>query len=398
MHTRTTRTQVTAHGPRRVGQGLTAIRVSTGILLGLCATASAQFYQKTNLVSDVPSLASVLDTNLVGAWGTAHGPTSPWWVNTTRSGLSLLFNGAGQPLPLVVAIPPTNGASATGIAFNSGAGFEVAMGEPAAFIFATLNGTISGWNPSQADRNLAILEVNNAGKASYAGITIDQRSGADYLYAANFKQDRVDVFDTKYQPVTLPAGAFEDNELPDGVSVFNVQAVGSDLYVTYAPTNTFTGPNQAGDGYVTVFDADGKVLRRLKHGPWMNSPWGVTLAPGDFGRFSNQLLVGMFGNGQIAAFDADNVNFRGLLRGTDGAPLTISKGLWGLGFGNGASAGPTNALYFATDIVINKAFHGIFGVITAAPSTEEENDMDHGRGADHGNKGGRGHGRGQKND
>ncbi len=397
MHTRITRTRVVANSPLRVAQALTAIGVSTGILLGLCATASAQFYQKTNLVSDVSGMASVLDTNLVGAWGIVHGPTTPWWVNTTRSGLSLVINGAGQPLPLVVAIPPTNGASATGIAFNSGAGFEVAMGEPAAFIFATLNGTISGWNSSQADRNLAILKVNNAGKASYTGLTIAQRAGADYLYAANFMADRVDVFDSKYQPVTLAAGAFEDTELPAGVSVFNVQALGSDLYVAYAPTNTFTGPNQAGDGYVTVFDADGNLIRRLKHGPWMNSPWGVTLAPGDFGRVSNSVLVGMFGNGQIAAFDAEKGNFRGLLRGTDGAPLTINKGLWGLGFGNDASAGPTNALYFATDVVINKAFHGVFGVITAAP-TEQENGAGHGRGANHGNKGGRGHGRGQQND
>src|SRR5690242_6815891 len=141
--------------------GASAAALGLGIF---CQNASAQFYAQSNLVSDVSGVAAVTDTILAGAWGTTHTPTSPWWVNTTASGLSLLFNGQGQPLPLVVAIPPTNPATATGITANSGTGFQVELNLPAVFIFATLNGTISGWNPHQANPQLAVLEVDNSGK------------------------------------------------------------------------------------------------------------------------------------------------------------------------------------------------------------------------------------------
>ncbi len=371
---------------KRFSRVLRAGPVLAGLLLlATSQTLPAQFYVQTNLVSDSPGLALVTDTNLVGAWGTVHSTTSPWWVNTTFSGKSLLFNGAGQPLPLVVTIPPTNGANATGIVFNGGNGFEVGAKMPARFIFATLNGTISGWNPMQPDPAVAVLTVSNSG-AAYAGIALAQNNGADFLYAADFARNQIEVFDTNFTTVTLPAGAFTDSRVPAGLSAFNVQLVGDWLYVTYAPTNALGPGTGAGRGWVDVFDVNGRLHRRLEHGFWMNSPWGVVQAPANFGILSNRILVGMFGSGAIASFDEHAGRFRGFMRDTDGLPLVIAKGLWGLGFGNGANAGDTNVLYFASDFRFVGHFHGIFGTLTpASPAPgEQEPDMGHDDQGDHG--------------
>jgi uncharacterized protein (TIGR03118 family) len=344
-----------------------------GYSQSLQAQLSVQTYLQTNLVSDLPGMALLTDTNLVGAWGITRSGTSPWWVNTTDSGLSLVFNGAGQPLSVVVAIPPTNPATASGIVFNSGTGFEVASNTPAHFIFATLNGTISGWNNNQSNTDLAVLKVDNSGKASYSGITLAQNHGQDFLYAANFRQDRVDVFDSTFSPVSLPAGAFTDHKVPKNLSVFNIQLVGESLYVTYAPTNVFGGGTGPGQGFVDVFDVNGKLLHRLQHGLWMNAPWGVAQAPADFGLLRNRILVGMLGSGAIAAFEPRRWEFQDFLRDTDALPVVIEKGLWGLGFGNGANAGPTNTLYFASDFMFGGQFHGLFGSLTVGPAVSVGN-------------------------
>ena len=358
--------------------GLALASFVTAILLGICPASFGQFYQQTNLVSDVAGVAAVVDTNLMGAWGITHTPTSPWWVNSTIGGVSLIINGLGQPQSLVVSIPPTNHASVTGIAYNGDKDFEVASNAPAIFIFATLNGTISGWSPGQSNIHLAVLEVNNEGTAGYTGVTIAQNGGVDYLYAANFIQGRVEVFDTNFHAVTIPAAAFKDKHVPAGLKVFNVQAIGGDLYVTYAPANALGGPGVPGEGYVSIFEPNGKLQGNLQHGPWMEAPWGVTVAPGDFGRFSRKFLVGMFGSGTIAAFDnkEHHGHFRGVLQGTDEAPLTVSQGLWGLGFGNGTNAGPANVLYFAQDLASTNGFHGLFGAIRAVPGTGPDGDGD----------------------
>ena len=160
----------------------------------------------------------------------------------------------------------------------------------------------------------------------------------------------------------LPSNAFTDGDVPANLSVFNVQLISSNLlFVTYAPTNALGNGTAPGAGFVSVYSADGTLVGHLRHGPWMNAPWGVTWMPGHDG---GTLLVGMFGNGQIATFDAEHGHFRGLLRGAHDRPIEIGKGLWGLGFGNGANAGPTNWLYFATDRMTTNGFHGIFGALT----------------------------------
>jgi uncharacterized protein (TIGR03118 family) len=353
-------------------------------LVGLTNNLPAQFYQKTYLVSDVSGRATYTDPNLVGAWGVARSATSPWWVNSTMGGTSLLFNGSGQAFPtaapLVVTIPgppmgPANHSIPTGIVFNSTSEFTVGPSEPAAFIFVTRNGTIAGWNHT-ANAAMAITRVDNSAAADYTGAALVTSGSAPVLYVANFGQAQIEAYDGSFKPVTLAAGAFADARIPAHYAPFNIQLVGNRLYVTYAPATTFTAATGAGEGRIDVFDLNGRLQRRLRHGKWMNAPWGVTQAPADFGRLSNDILVGMFGDGTIAAFNAASGEFRGRMRTAAGKPLIIAKGLWGLEFGNGANAGPANTLYFASDMVTSTGeFHGVFGSIVPLPASADGDDQ-----------------------
>jgi uncharacterized protein (TIGR03118 family) len=337
------------------------------VVMTLCLStnAFAQHYQQTNLVSDVPGLALHTDAHLVNPWGLARSATSPWWVADNGTGVSTLYNGAGGILSLVVTIPVPPGGTPpskpTGTVFNGSSDF---LGDR--FIFVTEDGTISGWSGGTS----AVLRVNQSGSAIYKGVSIAQNSGANFLYAANFHAGTVDVFDANYMPVTLAPGAFSDPRIPAGFAPFNVQNIAGRLFVTFAKQDEdmedeVDGP---GLGFVDAFDAGGNLLMRLRTGRWMNAPWGVALAPSDFGKVSNLLLVGQFGSGQIATFDPLTGNFQGLLRGVHGQPLTID-GLWALSFGNGAAAGPTNTLFFTAGI--DDEQHGLFGTITPIPGDDD---------------------------
>ncbi len=343
------------------------------MIFGFSTISEAEHYQQTNLVSDIPGIAAVTDAHLVNSWGIIHSPTSPWWVNDNGTGVATLYNGDGQPFPvgnpLVVTIPPPTGgtgpATPTGIISNGTKDFEVATGEPARFIFVTEDGTISGWNPTVNATN-AILKVDNSSGGSgavYKGAAMALSNGILFIYVANFRNGSVDVFDTNFSQVTLPAGAFTDPTIPVGFAPFNVLNINGSLFVTFAKQDAAKHDDVAGagNGFVDVFTPEGKLIMRLNHGSWMNSPWGIALAPDNFGKFSNHLLVGNFGSGQIAAFDPGNGNFQGLLRGPNGHPITIN-GLWGLGFGNGATAGPVNTLFFAAGL--NDEKDGLFGTLT----------------------------------
>lgn len=342
--------------------------------------AVADQYNQTNLVSDVPGLAQITDPNLVNSWGIAHPPAGPWWVADNGMGVSTLYNGTGVPFPpgnpLIVTIPPPQGGSSpstpTGIVFNSGSDFEVAPGKPAAFIFVTEDGTISAWNRT-VDPNNATLKVDNSPGAVYKGATIAKKGNMNVLYVANFSGGTVDVFDTNFNKVTLTAGAFTDKRIPSGFAPFNVQNIEGKIFVSFAQQDAekHDNTNGPGLGFVDIFDPDGNLLMRLKHGNWMDAPWGITLAPSDFGKFSEHLLIGNFGSGQIAAFDPESGNFNGFLNGLDGKPISI-EGLWGLGFGNGANAGPVNSLFFAAGI--NDEQHGLFGTIK--PVSHEDGNED----------------------
>jgi uncharacterized protein (TIGR03118 family) len=333
--------------------------------------AAAPFYGQQNLVSDGAVPAGLVDAALVNAWGLVASATSPWWVADNGTGLSTLYNGnTGGKVSLTVTVP----GAPTGIVFNSGPGFVVTRGTksgPARFIFASEDGTISGWNPAVAATQAVVGVDNSAGGAVYKGLAIASTAAGDRLYATNFRAGTVDVFDAGFQPVS---DAFTDADLPPGYAPFGIRLLGSTIYVTYALQNADKHDDVAGEGhgFVNAFDTGGHLLRRVASRGRLDSPWGLALAPADFGDVSGDLLVGNFGDGHINAFDPHRsrgqgeAQQRGQLHAVDGRPIAID-GLWAIAFGNGAAAGPTNALFFTAG-PIHEA-HGLFGklVVTSAP-------------------------------
>jgi uncharacterized protein (TIGR03118 family) len=339
-------------------------RTFTYLLVVLAVSAftqvSAQHYLQTNLVSDVPGRAAVTDPDLVNPWGLVASPTSPWWVANNGTGTSTLYTGAGVKVPLTVTIPTAVGgtppSAPTGVVFNG----NIADFDGARFIFVTEDGTISAWSGG----TMAVLKYTNPTTAIYKGATIANVNGANFLYVANFFNGTVDVFNTSFSPTFVPAGAFTDPNIPEGFAPFNVQELNGNIFVAFAKQDEAKEDEEAGAGlgFADIFDANGNLLLRLRSGPWMNAPWGVALAPDDFGKESGRLLVGQFGSGEIATFDLKHGNFHGLLRGRFGQPLTI-EGLWAIRFGNGAGAGPTNTLFFTAGT--DDEAHGLFGTITS---------------------------------
>ncbi len=334
-------------------------------------------YVQTNLVSDIPGLALTTDPNLQNAWGISHGPSSPFWISDNRTGVSTVYNGSGQPFPLatplVVTIPPASGgtppSAPTGQVFNGGSSFELVPSRPASFIFASEDGTISGWNFNVSPTQVIRKVDNSAAGAIYKGLAIGNNGSGDFLYAANFHAGSIDVFDANFSPATL-GGSFLDPNLPSGFAPFNIQNIGGDLYVTYAVPDA-SGEDDVpapGNGFVDVFDQNGNFERRLISKGALNSPWGLALAPDSFGDFGGDLLVGNFGDGLINAFDPTTGQFLGTLRDDQGDPI-VNQGLWGLIFGNDGNGGDTDKLYFTAGIPGDGAVedHGLFGVIAVVP-------------------------------
>ncbi len=329
------------------------------------------FYEQHNLVSDGAVPADLVDAALVNAWGLVASATSPWWVADNGTDSSTLYNGStGAKLSLRVSVP----SAPTGVVFNGGTGFVVTSGSTsgaARFIFATEEGTILGWSPSVAPTQAVVAVDNSAGGAVYKGLAIASTAAGDRLYATNFHAGTVDVFDAAFHPVL---GGFTDAALPPGYAPFGIRHLGSTIYVTYALQDADKHDDVAGvgHGFVNAFDTEGNLLRRAASTGRLNSPWGLAVAPADFGTFSGDLLVGNFGDGHINAFDPGHfrgdgaLRPRGQLHAADGPPITID-GLWAIAFGNGAAAGPTNALFFTAG-PFGEA-HGLFGklVVTTAP-------------------------------
>jgi len=350
--------------------------VSFAILILLCrATLKAQhrkdIYLQHNLVSDLHAHTEITDPNLVNAWGISFSPTGPFWISDNHTGLVTVYNGAGRPFPLdhplvVTVPPPTNGtapSTPTGQVFHSGPGFEVKLGNPALFIFATEDGTISGWNPA-ADPTHAILKVDNSGaNAIYKGLALAPAKDGPRLYAANFFAGTIEMYNSAFAPVSI-AGAFQDINLPAGFAPFNIQYISGKLWVTYAMQDSDKKDDVSGPGlgYVDVFDTEGTLLQRFASQGPLNSPWGLVLAPQNFGAFSGAMLVGNFGDGRINAFDAVSGEFLGSLRQPSGSPLEI-EGLWALTFGNGGNGGASDLLYFTAGPGDEE--HGLFGQIRA---------------------------------
>ncbi len=354
--------------------------------------APAADFLQTNLVSDVPGLAQITDANGVNAWGLTAGPTSPFWVSNQGTGTSTLYNTSSplpQVVPLVVGIPPNPNdtplpahGSPTGDVFNidPAGGFVVSEGAksgPSVFLFATTDGNIDGWSPG-VDRTHALIGATHAG-AVYTGLAIGKDANGDtLLYAADFAHNAIDVYDSNFQPVTTLKGDFTDPNLPAGYRVFNVQAVNNQLYVEYAPFDPATGgvlPG-AGNGLVDVYNADGQLRQELIRGGRLNDPWGVALAPANFGAFSDDLLVGNFGGGNINAFNPTTGKFVGELKTAAGKPFEVEH-LWALEFGNGSAAGPTNTLFFTAGLTSHFGAgtgtpHGLFGSLQAVPTLQKD--------------------------
>lgn len=335
--------------------------------------AAEDTYQQRNLVSDGSVAADNTDPNLVNAWGIAFNPFAFVWVAATGTGNSTLYDGAGKPQSLVVKVSTadnTNGkGTPTGIVFSGApTGFEVSKGSvsaPSRFIFATEDGTISGWAPTVDPTNAIRVVDNSANSAVYKGLALSAAGNGALLYAADFHNNRIDVFDSTFKPVAQTAGAFTDPNLPAGFAPFNVQAINGDIYVSYAKQDDnreddVPGP---GSGYVNVFDPSGKLIKRVASQGALNAPWGMALAPAGFGKFSGRLLVGNFGDGTINAYDVATGDPVGALTTPDQQPIRID-GLWGLAFGNGFANQPVNSLFFTAGPGDEE--HGLYGRIDVA--------------------------------
>lgn len=358
--------------PRRLRILASVAAMATLAMLAFPVSAFAQsltyadgFYQQTNLVSDLPG-AQFTDSQLVNPWGLVASSTSPWWISDNGTGLSTLYDGQGVKKPLTVTIPVPAGSTAapTGTVFSS-TGFNISengVTAPSRFIFSTEDGTISAWTPT-VDQTHAILEVDrsNVGAgAVYKGLAIGSNAAGTFLFATNFRAGTVEMFDTNFNYV----GSFTDPKLPKGYAPFGIQNIGGNLYVTFALQDAAKHDDVAGHGhgFVDLFNTDGHLVRRIASHGDLNSPWGLAMAPANFGKFSNDLLVGNFGDGLIHAFNPLTGAHRGVLTDTHGAPIRIS-GLWALQFGNGAAAGATNELFFTAGL--DGEAHGLFGDIQA---------------------------------
>ncbi|MFC5500086.1 TIGR03118 family protein [Caenimonas terrae] len=334
--------------------------------------ATGTSYAATNLVADVgtadsPYQSSNGDLHLVNGWGVAFNPQGFVWVADNGTSTSTLYDGNGVPQSLVVAIPAGHAGSArpTGIAFNGKQSFNVTRNGVSAasvFIFAGAAGTVSGWTPG-VDPGNAITAVDNAAAgAVYTGLALASQGAADRLYAADFHGAKVDVFDSNFTSVNV-AGAFVDPALPPGYAPFGIQALGGLIYVAYARQDASASAQVAGAGLGTVdtFDTAGNLVQRLipAGGP-LNAPWGIAMAPSNFGQFSNALLVANAGDGRINAFNPTSGALLGTLSTATGGPIAID-GLHGIAFGNGLNAQPSNTLFYAAGP--GGGTHGVYGRI-----------------------------------
>jgi uncharacterized protein (TIGR03118 family) len=337
-----------------------------------------QFYAQHNLVSDGTIPADHTDPNMVNAWGLVSGPTTPWWIADNGTGKTTLFNIGTNAIQAVFTVPGAGGAQGnpTGVVFNGGTGFVVnnGVGAPSAarFIFSSEDGTLSAFKGAPIVTVVPNAQAPAHG-AIYKGLAIDSATAGTRLYATDFHNGKVDIFDSSFHAVTI-AGAFTDPNIPAGFAPFGIQNINGTIYVTYAlqdedKEDDVAGP---GNGYVDAFDTSGNLIRRVASAGELNSPWGLALAPAGFGRFSGDLLVGNFGDGRIHAFDptqltsAGEFEAVGLLHSAAGRPVKID-GLWALQFGHGASAnGPTTTLFFTAGP--DDEEHGLFGsLVPVAP-------------------------------
>ena len=326
------------------------------------APAFAQHFTQTNLTSDTGIGGTKKDPNLVNPWGMSRSSGSPWWLSDNGSNLSTLYAADGSIVPLVVSVP----GGPSGTVYNGTTDF-VLNSKPASFLFSTEGGTILAWNGGTS-----ATVVASKANAVYKGLARATAHGANYLYATDFHNAKVDILDTDFHYVTLDSSrdcrpfSLDDDSMR-GFAPFNIQNIGGDLFVTYAKQDAAKHDDAPGVGlgFVAAFTPDGHLLRIFEHGPWLNAPWALAEAPGDFGPLSHTLLVGNFGSGQIAAYDMLTGRFLSLFEDASGNPISID-GLWALSFGNDGKAGNATVLYFTAGP--NAENNGLFGTLTPVAS------------------------------
>jgi uncharacterized protein (TIGR03118 family) len=326
------------------------------------AVAQTSTYVQTNIISDGAVPAMQTDPTLINPWGVSIGPQ--FWIDSPGSGFSLVVDASGTKA-FAVSVPPAQSTSThgtpSGTVYNANSALFSMTGGYAQFLFATLDGTIAGWNTNTPE---AVTVVNNSSKgASYTDIVVDQTASASFLLAADFALGTVDVFDSSFAPAQL-TGTFSDPTIPKGFSPFGIHAINGKIFVTYAQLNAQGRENVgAGLGYVDVFDTEGNLVQSAISQGNLNAPWGMALAPSGFGSLGGDLLVGNFGDGVINAYDPNTYAFIGPVADASGKPIANS-GLWEIVFGSNGVGNP-NALYFAAGI--NGEKDGLFGSITLSP-------------------------------
>ncbi len=326
-------------------------------------------YDVQRLVSDRQGRAAHVDARLVNAWGLAASPTGPWWTANEASSTSTLYSGSGRKQLLTVHVP----GGPTGVAWYAGKQLRVSGGgssDPARFVYACEDGKLRAWTPTVPGGWSTQSEVvvdDAADAAVFRGVAID---GAR-VYATDFHNARVDVYDGRWHRVRS-AGAFVDKKISPWYAPFGIQAIGGHVFVTYVYRAPVNGNDAPTGGYVDEFDRDGRLVARIGHDGVLNAPWGLALAPGSFGRFGGDLLIGNFGDGRINAFrrTPGGWSYAGTLNDGHGKPLVLN-GLWGLGFGNGGSAGPPGTLFFTSGPhdwrgETELGVHGLLGSISPA--------------------------------
>lgn len=341
-------------------------------LIALAQNSGTNSYTQTNLVSDIAGMAVSTDPHLVNPWGLSRPASATlqeahWWASDQATGISTLYDANGTIDELTVTVPPASG---TGTGSPTG---TVAIGGN--FVFVTLDGAITEWLattgppqpnfnhaavPVQACTNChttsATIKVNHSSKGTaYTGVTLATSGKTPILYTA--ASTGVEAYTTNFAPVTLPAGAFTDPNVPAGYTPYGIQSVGANIFVTFSPPPPATG------GYVNEFSTTGKLLLTLQNGKWFDEPWGIAQAPANFGLFSGAILVGNTGSGVIDAFNPTTGKFSGFLKNSSGQAIA-NPGLWAIYFGAGnTQSGPVNTLYFNAGI--QNFQHGLFGAIAA---------------------------------
>jgi uncharacterized protein (TIGR03118 family) len=344
--------------------GVLTLAVLISIVITSHAAAQGQPYRQTNLVSDIAGVAERVDSHLVNPWGIVASPNNTIWIADNGTGVSTLYNTRGAKVPpnnpLVVTIPPsassTEGGNPTGIVFNSTSGFlvnEDNRSGPSLFIFVSEDGVISGWNPQVALDHAVIAVDHGNREAIYKGAAMGLVNGIPRLYVTNFHNAKVEIYNQNFGQINL-ANKFVDPTIPNGFAPFGIANINGLIYVTYAKQDADAEDDVAGPGFgfVSVFDTQGNFIKRLISRDSLNAPWGLALAPHDFGPFSDALLVGNFGNGRINAYNPNTGALLGHLSKPTGT--LVIDGLWGLFFID-------NHLFFTAGIADEE--HGLFGVI-----------------------------------